>query len=222
VSKRIQLPMPTAESVAREFHDVYERLSPLMGYVTNDASRKPWPEVPERNRILMQATALHVLAYVEKYILGSLEIGSLLHRDTIPLHAIGDVVDHYRAGLPVSDVADRLHATIMWLAKVGGGVPAMPYPPLTAAPRFVEAADTADWRARAEAAEAQLAEMTEWRDNWRLKTQLERERAEAAEAKWASVPWELIDCAYQFMVGEGFEDDELGAWLNDNAPEVQP
>lgn len=43
------------EFVAREFHDAYECLAPAFGYETREASRKPWAEVPENNRMLMAA-----------------------------------------------------------------------------------------------------------------------------------------------------------------------
>jgi uncharacterized protein YegP (UPF0339 family) len=45
----------SAEEIAREFHDTYERLAPEHGYETREASAKPWPEVPEQNRRLMEA-----------------------------------------------------------------------------------------------------------------------------------------------------------------------
>lgn len=48
---------PTAESVARRFHELYERLAPNFGYETRPESAVPWSEVPERNRSLMVAVA---------------------------------------------------------------------------------------------------------------------------------------------------------------------
>lgn len=75
-----------------------------------------------------------------------------------------------------------------------------------------------DAEARAAKAEAQLAEMTEWRDNWRLKTQLERERAEAAEAKWASVPWGTF-CT--ILNDHPVEYDILREWFTANAPKEE-
>jgi hypothetical protein len=53
-----------AEGVAQCFHEAYERLAPDFGYRTREASAKPWPEVPERNRALMVATVDAVLAAV--------------------------------------------------------------------------------------------------------------------------------------------------------------
>lgn len=54
--------VPDAESVARLFHDSYERLAPAFGYETREASRVPWESVPERNKRLMIAVAAEVLA----------------------------------------------------------------------------------------------------------------------------------------------------------------
>ncbi len=47
--------MRGAETLARRFHEVYELLAPDYGYETREASRKPWSEVPEKNRRLMIA-----------------------------------------------------------------------------------------------------------------------------------------------------------------------
>lgn len=49
-------PGRTAEDVAQQFHEAYERLAPAHGYQTRDASAKPWSDVPEQNRGLMVAT----------------------------------------------------------------------------------------------------------------------------------------------------------------------
>ena len=54
--------MPDAESVARLFHETYERLAPSFKYKTRDATRVPWEQVPERNKRLMVAVAAEVLA----------------------------------------------------------------------------------------------------------------------------------------------------------------
>ena len=54
--------MPDAESVAKLFHETYERLSPAFGYETREGTRKPWEEVPERNKRLMIAVTAEVLA----------------------------------------------------------------------------------------------------------------------------------------------------------------
>jgi len=56
--------MPDAESVAKLFHEAYERLAPAFGYETRPATRVPWEEVPERSRQLMIASTAEVLAYL--------------------------------------------------------------------------------------------------------------------------------------------------------------
>jgi hypothetical protein len=50
-----------AEVVARMFHSHYERLAPLWGYRTREASATEWDQVPLRNRELMVATAKAVI-----------------------------------------------------------------------------------------------------------------------------------------------------------------
>lgn len=57
-------PMPDAESVAKLFHEAYERLAPAFGYETRRETRLPWEEVPERNRHLMIASTAEVLAFL--------------------------------------------------------------------------------------------------------------------------------------------------------------
>ncbi len=54
-------PMPDAESVARFFHEAYERLAPYFSYETREATRVPWENVPERNKRLMIAATSEVL-----------------------------------------------------------------------------------------------------------------------------------------------------------------
>lgn len=44
----------SSESIARAFHEAYERLAPEHGYKTREASAKPWEEVPEQNKALMR------------------------------------------------------------------------------------------------------------------------------------------------------------------------
>lgn len=51
----------SVETIARLFHDTYERLAPDFGYRTREASAKPWEEVPEQNRALMCATVTEVM-----------------------------------------------------------------------------------------------------------------------------------------------------------------
>lgn len=43
----------TMETIARRFHETYERLAPEHGYETREASAKPWEDVPVQNRGLM-------------------------------------------------------------------------------------------------------------------------------------------------------------------------
>lgn len=54
--------MPDPESVARLFHETYERLAPQFNYETRRATARPWDEVPEDNRRLMIAVANEVLS----------------------------------------------------------------------------------------------------------------------------------------------------------------
>lgn len=51
---------PDPETVARWFHEAYERLAPSFGYETRKASAVPWESVPEPNRSLMVAVAAEV------------------------------------------------------------------------------------------------------------------------------------------------------------------
>jgi hypothetical protein len=51
-----------ALSLAQQFHEVYERLAPQFGYETRKASAKPWADVPENNRKLMEAVCAEILA----------------------------------------------------------------------------------------------------------------------------------------------------------------
>jgi len=48
-----RLPVPDAESVAKLFHEAYERLAPAFGYETREATRTLWENVPERNKRLI-------------------------------------------------------------------------------------------------------------------------------------------------------------------------
>ncbi len=52
----------SAESLARLFHETYERLAPSFGYRTREASAVPWEDVPADNKALMIAVAGEVLA----------------------------------------------------------------------------------------------------------------------------------------------------------------
>ncbi len=60
--KRRRTPMPDAESVARLFHETYERLAPTFNYETREATRVSWDNVPERNKRLMIAVSAELLA----------------------------------------------------------------------------------------------------------------------------------------------------------------
>jgi hypothetical protein len=53
--------MDKAEKVAVAFHEAYERLAPKFEYETRMSSRRPWPNVPENNRMLMIAVARELL-----------------------------------------------------------------------------------------------------------------------------------------------------------------
>ncbi len=54
-------PVPDAETVARFFHETYERLAPNFAYETRPETAKPWDDVPTRNKQLMIAVAAEVL-----------------------------------------------------------------------------------------------------------------------------------------------------------------
>lgn len=54
--------LPDPESVAKLFHETYERLAPFFDYETRERTRVPWEQVPEQNKRLMIATAADVLA----------------------------------------------------------------------------------------------------------------------------------------------------------------
>ena len=55
------MPSDRAESLARHFHESYERLAPQFGYETRKESAKPWSDVPEKNRALMTAVCAEML-----------------------------------------------------------------------------------------------------------------------------------------------------------------
>ena len=54
-------PSDQATELAQRFHEAYERLAPLFGYETREASAKPWEDVPENNRRLMTAVCREIL-----------------------------------------------------------------------------------------------------------------------------------------------------------------
>lgn len=49
------------ERIASRFHEAYERLAPLHGYETREASAVPWADVPEQNKSLMVAVVESLL-----------------------------------------------------------------------------------------------------------------------------------------------------------------
>lgn len=55
-----------AEALAQRFHEAYERLAPLFGYETRRNSAKPWAEVPENNRKLMEAVCAEILPTIQR------------------------------------------------------------------------------------------------------------------------------------------------------------
>jgi len=50
-----------AESVARKFHEAYERLAPSFGYETRRTTSVPWEQVPADNKALMIAVVTEIL-----------------------------------------------------------------------------------------------------------------------------------------------------------------
>ena len=72
-----------AETVARMFHDTYERLAPEHGYRTRKASAVPWDQVPQANRELMIATSREVLAFL---------VEGFAPRPPVPMHDSHDDV----------------------------------------------------------------------------------------------------------------------------------
>lgn len=56
--------MPNAESVAKLFHETYERLAPHYQYETRQETRVRWEDVPQRNKRLMIAVAAEILATI--------------------------------------------------------------------------------------------------------------------------------------------------------------
>ena len=56
--------LPSAEALAKWFHDTHEALAPEYGYETRAETRVPWAELPENNRSLMVAVASK---FIEEY-----------------------------------------------------------------------------------------------------------------------------------------------------------
>lgn len=59
---RLAMPVPDAESVAKLFHDTYERLAPFFDYETREATRAPWEQIPEQNKRLMITVVTEILS----------------------------------------------------------------------------------------------------------------------------------------------------------------
>lgn len=45
----------SSESIAKLFHETYEKLAPYFEYTTREASAVPWKDVPRQNKDLMIA-----------------------------------------------------------------------------------------------------------------------------------------------------------------------
>lgn len=52
----------TPEALAQQFHEIYERVAPTLGYTTRTESRTPWADVPEQTRNLMIAVCQEILS----------------------------------------------------------------------------------------------------------------------------------------------------------------
>lgn len=52
------------EEACEVMHDAYERAAAGAGWETNPASRKPWSEVPEPNRVTMRAAVAALLEWI--------------------------------------------------------------------------------------------------------------------------------------------------------------
>lgn len=79
-----RFPVPDAESVAKLFHEAYERLAPAFGYETREATRVPWELVPERNKRLMIAATAEVLAMLFPPETGTTSIDKALLLEELP------------------------------------------------------------------------------------------------------------------------------------------
>lgn len=51
------------EESCEVMHDAYEKAALGAGWETNPASRKPWAEVPEANKVTMRAAVTALLDY---------------------------------------------------------------------------------------------------------------------------------------------------------------
>lgn len=53
--------MTGVRELTQQFHEAYERLAPSFGYETRSESAVPWDQVPEPNRLLMEAVVAEVV-----------------------------------------------------------------------------------------------------------------------------------------------------------------
>lgn len=51
-----------SQTIARAFHESYERQAPAFGYKTREASAVPWADVPAQNKNLMMSVVNDLLA----------------------------------------------------------------------------------------------------------------------------------------------------------------
>jgi len=65
---------------AEAFHEAYERLAPEFGYNTRAESALPWAEVPESNRLLMEAVVAEMRERIYKALDGIVTVGHPLGR----------------------------------------------------------------------------------------------------------------------------------------------
>lgn len=54
------------EAACEVMHDAYERAAIGAGWDTNPASRKPWADVPEANKVTMRAAVSALLGWLER------------------------------------------------------------------------------------------------------------------------------------------------------------
>jgi hypothetical protein len=52
---------PTATDLAMRFHTLYEGLALKFGYETRKESARPWSQVPEQNKLLMEAVCAEII-----------------------------------------------------------------------------------------------------------------------------------------------------------------
>lgn len=58
--------MNTVEHYCEVLHDAYEQAALAVGWETQEASRKPWSEVPELNKAVMRVAVSALLFEIEK------------------------------------------------------------------------------------------------------------------------------------------------------------